>query len=168
VSRTVSYYRETWRNNWERWRRLPYLLITLEEAHKFLEERGGLFSDIALTHRKYRVGLNAVTPRPSLINRNVFAELWTKLILKTTLKEDRTYLSENTPYLEYSDVELKMLDVGEALLVSQPKIQFAVPVKIFDYKEYLDHLKTEVKEGKTLAEARRAEVKRSRYEENVV
>jgi hypothetical protein len=168
VSRTVSYYRETWRNNWERWRRLPYLLITLEEAHKFLEERGGLFSDIALTHRKYRVGLNAVTPRPSLINRDVFAELWTKLILKTTLKEDRTYLSENTPYLEYSDVELKMLDVGEALLVSQPKIQFAVPVKIFDYKEYLDHLKTEVKEGKTLAEARRAEVKRSRYEENVV
>jgi hypothetical protein len=158
-----------WCSDYEAWLRLPYLLITLEEAHKFLEERGGIFSDIALTHRKYRVGLNAVTPRPSLINRDVFAELWTKLILKTTLREDRVYLSENTPYLEYSDVELKMLDVGEALLVSQPKIQFAVPVKIFDYKEYLEeHLKTKVEKAETLAEARRAEVKRSRYEDNVV
>ncbi|KYH37719.1 MAG: hypothetical protein AYL30_006230 [Candidatus Hecatellales archaeon B24] len=169
VSRVVGHYREMWRSDYEAWLRLPYLLITLEEAHKFLEERGGIFSDIALTHRKYRVGLNAVTPRPSLINRDVFAELWTKLILKTTLREDRVYLSENTPYLEYSDVELKMLDVGEALLVSQPKIQFAVPVKIFDYKEYLEeHLKTKVEKAETLAEARRAEVKRSRYEDNVV
>ncbi len=168
VSRVVGYYRETWRSDYESWLRLPYLLITLEEAHKFLEERGGLFSDIALTHRKYRVGLNAVTPRPSLINRDVFAELWTKLILKTTLREDRVYLAENTPYLEYSDVELKMLDVGEGLLVSQPKIQFAVPVKIFDYREYLEE-HTKPKSGANiLAEARQAEVKRSRFEEDVI
>ena len=158
VSRVVGYYRETWRSDYESWLRLPYLLITLEEAHKFLEERGGLFSDIALTHRKYRVGLNAVTPRPSLINRDVFAELWTKLILKTTLKEDRQYLSENTPYLEYSDVELKMLDVGEGLLVSQPKIQFAVPIKIFDYREYLEeHLKPQTSRVESLVKARKAE-----------
>ena len=168
VNKAVSYYREAWRGDYEAWRRLPYLLITLEEAHKFLEERGGIFSDIALTHRKYRVGLNAVTPRPSLINRDVFAELWTKLILKTTLREDRAYLSENTPYLEYSDVELKMLDVGEALLVSQPKIHFAVPVKIFDYKEYLEEYLKEGLSSFSLAEARRAEVKRGRYEEEVI
>jgi len=169
VSRVISYYREAWRTNYEGWLKLPYLLITLEEAHKFLEERGGIFSDIALTHRKYRVGLNAVTPRPSLINRDVFAELWTKLILKTTLKEDRNYLVENTPYLEYSDVEIKMLDVGEALLVSQPKIQFAVPIKIFDYKEYLEeHLKPKIESFKASFEAREAEIKQTRYEENVL
>jgi len=169
VSRTVAYYRETWRSNYEDWMRLPYLLITLEEAHKFLEERESLFSDIALTHRKYRVGLNAVTPRPSLINRDVFAELWTKLILKTTLREDRKYLADNTPYLEYSDTELKMLDIGEGLLVSQPKIQFAVPVKIFDYREYLEeHLEVEEESESFALKAKMGEVKRSTYEENVL
>ncbi|MCX8175705.1 MAG: hypothetical protein N3E48_00545, partial [Candidatus Bathyarchaeota archaeon] len=101
-------------------------------------EKNTIFSDIALTYRKYNVGLNAVTPRPSGINRDVFAELWTKIILKTTLKEDRVYLVENTPYLEYSDTELKMLDVGEALLISQPAIHFAVPIKIFSYKEFIE------------------------------
>ncbi|MGP3666857.1 MAG: ATP-binding protein [Candidatus Bathyarchaeota archaeon] len=134
----IGYYRELWRKDFEAWKRLPYLLITLEEAHKFLAEKNTIFSDIALTYRKYNVGLNAVTPRPSGINRDVFAELWTKIILKTTLKEDRVYLVENTPYLEYSDTELKMLDVGEALLISQPAIHFAVPIKMFDYKEFVE------------------------------
>ncbi|RLI04681.1 hypothetical protein DRO26_04140 [Candidatus Bathyarchaeota archaeon] len=164
VSRVVNHYRELWRKDFESWRRLPYLLITIEEAHKFLEEKGTIFSDVALTYRKYKVGLNAVTPRPSGINRDIFAELWTKIILKTTLKEDRVYLSENTPYLEYSDTELKMLDVGEALLVSQPKIHFAVPIKIFDYKEFLDlHEDTRKTKKPNLTT-----IKRSKIEENVI
>ena len=163
AKKVVEYYRELWRKNFDAWKRLPYLLITLEEAHKFLSEKNTVFSDIALTYRKYRVGLNAVTPRPSGINKDVFAELWTKIILKTTLKEDRKYLSENTPYLEYSDTELKMLDVGEALLVSQPKIHFAVPIKIFDFKEYLDEYSSKKKEKPSLTM-----IKRSKIEENVI
>jgi DNA helicase HerA-like ATPase len=90
-----------------------------------------------LTYRKYRVGLNAVTPRPSRINLDVFAELWTKFIMKTELRRDRDYLTQNTPYLEYSDTEIKMLDIGEALLISEPKIRFAVPIKVAHYPEYL-------------------------------
>jgi hypothetical protein len=78
-----------------------------------------------------------VTPRPSRINFDVFAELWTKVIMKTELRKDRAYLTENTPYLEYSDTEIKMLDVGEALLISEPKIRFAVPIKVTHYPEYL-------------------------------
>jgi len=58
--------------------------------------------------------------------------------MKTELKRDRYYLTENTPYLEYSDTEIKMLDVGEALLISEPRIRFAVPVKVTHYPEYLD------------------------------
>jgi DNA helicase HerA-like ATPase len=127
---------------YEDWRKLPTLLITLEEAHEFLDPNKPrtIFSDIALTYRKYRVGLNAVTPRPSRINADVFAELWTKVIMKTELKKDRAYLTENTPYMEYSETEIKMLDVGEALLVSEPKIKFAVPVKVAHYPEYLEKL----------------------------
>ena len=137
----AHYYKQMWESDHENWAKLPSLLITLEEAHEFLDpsKPSTIFSDIALTYRKYRVGLNAVTPRPSKINFDVFAELWTKVIMKTELSQDRHYLTENTPYLEYSDTEIKMLDIGEALLISEPKIRFAVPVKVTHYPEYLDH-----------------------------
>jgi len=140
ASNVALHYKRTWEGNFEEWKKLPTLLITLEEAHEFLDPNlpKTIFSDIALTYRKYRVGLNAVTPRPSRINPNVFAELWTKVIMKTELCKDRDYLTENTPYLEYSDTEIKMLDVGEALLISEPKIRFAVPIKVIHYPEYLD------------------------------
>ncbi len=139
ASTIAGYYKRLWEENFEEWRKLPTLLITLEEAHEFLDPNKPrtIFSDIALTYRKYRVGLNAVTPRPSRINADVFAELWTKVIMKTELKKDRIYLTENTPYMEYSETEIKMLDVGEALLISEPKIKFAVPVKVAHYPDYL-------------------------------
>ena len=140
ASAVAQHYKRTWEEDYEEWSKLPTLLITLEEAHEFLDPNKPktVFSDIALTYRKYRVGLNAVTPRPSRINFDVFAELWTKVIMKTELRKDRVYLTENTPYLEYSDTEIKMLDVGEALLISEPKIRFAVPVKVTHYPEYLE------------------------------
>ena len=142
ASAIAAHYKRMWEEYYEDWRKLPTLLITLEEAHEFLDPNKPktIFSDIALTYRKYRVGLNAVTPRPSRINFDVFAELWTKVIMKTELKKDRIYLTENTPYMEYSETEIKMLDVGEALLISEPKIKFAVPIKVSHYPEYLQKL----------------------------
>ncbi|PVX24998.1 MAG: hypothetical protein CW691_05885 [Candidatus Bathyarchaeum sp.] len=139
ATNVAQHYKRYWENNFEAWKKLPTLLITLEEAHEFLdpEIHKTIFSNIALTYRKYRVGLNAVTPRPSKINRDVFAELWTKLIMKTELKRDRDYLTQNTPYMEYSDTEIKMLDIGEALLISEPQIRFAVPIKVIHYPDYL-------------------------------
>ena len=140
ASAIAEHYKRMWEEKYEEWQNLPTLLITLEEAHEFLDptKQRTIFSDIALTYRKYRVGLNAVTPRPSRINFDVFAELWTKVIMKTELKKDRMYLTENTPYMEYSETEIKMLDVGEALLISEPKIKFAVPIKVTHYPDYLE------------------------------
>jgi len=139
ASAVAQHYKRLWEERYEEWSNLPTLLITLEEAHEFLDPNKSrtIFSDIALTYRKYRVGLNAVTPRPSRINFDVFAELWTKVIMKTELRKDRLFLTESAPYLEYSDTEIKMLDVGEALLISEPKIRFAVPIKVLHYPEYL-------------------------------
>jgi len=140
ASAVAQRYKRMWEENYDEWQKLPTLLITLEEAHEFLDPNKPrtIFSDIALTYRKYRVGLNAVTPRPSRITFDVFAELWTKVIMKTELKRDRQYLTDNTPYMEYSETEIKMLDVGEALLISEPKIKFAVPIKVTHYPNYLD------------------------------
>lgn len=145
ASAVAEKYKHMWEEEYEEWQKLPTLLITLEEAHEFLDptKPKTVFSDIALTYRKYRVGLNAVTPRPSRIDFDVFAELWTKVIMKTELKKDRSYLTDNTPYMEYSDTEIKMLDIGEALLISEPKIRFAVPIKVMHYPEYLEQRGTE-------------------------
>jgi hypothetical protein len=51
---------------------------------------------------------------------------------------DRGYLTQNAPYVEYSDTEIEMLDVGDALLISEPKIRFAVPLRVTHYPEYSD------------------------------
>lgn len=138
--RLAHEYQRMWQKQHEEWRKLPKLLITLEEAHEFLDpdpNKKTFFCDLALKYRKYNVGLNVVTPRPSRIDLNIFAELWTKLIMKTTLTQDRQFLTKNTPYLEYGDVEVKLLDVGEALLVSEPQLRFAVPMKVTHYPDYL-------------------------------
>jgi len=157
ASSAAFHYKRMWEGNFEEWKKLPTLLITLEEAHEFLDPNlpKTIFSNIALTYRKYHVGLNAVTPRPSRINLNVFAELWTKVIMKTELRRDRNYLTDNTPYLEYSDTEIKMLDVGEALLISEPQIRFAVPIKVIHYPDYLDdrgRVEYDLPPSKTLSE----------------
>jgi len=101
ASNVAYHYKRMWEDNFEEWKRIPTLLITLEEAHEFLdlEVRKTIFSDIALTYRKYRVGLNAVTPRPSRINPNVFAELWTKVIMKTELRRDSFFRSFSISFL---------------------------------------------------------------------
>lgn len=135
TARVAKHWKWAWENSRPFWETLPTLLITLEEAHTFLhkpdkEHKKTIFSEIALSYRKYRVGLLAVTPRPYLIDEDVFGMLWTKIIMKTDLKKDRKYIVDNTPYLEYSDKEIKMLGIGEALLVSEPKIKFAVPIKV--------------------------------------
>jgi DNA helicase HerA-like ATPase len=96
ASTVAQHYKRMWEENYEEWQKLPTLLMTLEEAHEFLDPNKPrtIFSDVALTYRKYRVGLNAVTPRPSRINFDVFAELWTKVLMKTELRKDRIYLTE--------------------------------------------------------------------------
>ena len=40
--------------------------------------------------------------------------------------------------MQYSETAIKMLDVDEALLISEPKIRFAVPIKVIHYPDYLE------------------------------
>lgn len=63
--------------------------------------------------------------------------------MKTELRRDRIYLTENTPYLEYSHTEITILDVSETLLISEPKIRFVIPAKVIHYPEYLDEREKE-------------------------
>ena len=79
-----------------------------------------------------------MTSRPYRITFDVFAELWIKVIMKSELKKDRTYINENTQYMEYSETEIKMLDGGGGLLISEQKIKFAVSMAVTHYPGHLD------------------------------
>ncbi|MEK7217045.1 MAG: ATP-binding protein, partial [Chloroflexota bacterium] len=66
----------------------PQLVITLEEAHKFLNPRMAgqtIFGEIAREMRKYNVTLLVVDQRPSAIDSEVLSQIGTKI---TCLLED--------------------------------------------------------------------------------
>ena len=71
----------------------PHLVITLEEAHKFLNPRMAgqtIFGTIAREMRKYKVTLLVVDQRPSAIDPEVLSQIGTKI---TCLLDDEKDLS---------------------------------------------------------------------------
>jgi DNA helicase HerA-like ATPase len=55
------------------------LMITIEEAHKFLSQRSGIFPMIAREMRKYSVTLLVIDQRPSSIDTEVLSQLGTRI-----------------------------------------------------------------------------------------
>jgi DNA helicase HerA-like ATPase len=120
----------------------PIISIVLEEAPRVLGkdvlERGpNVFSTIAREGRKFNVGLTAITQLPSLIPRDVLANLNTKIILGIELKTERQAIIESAAQdLSQDNRMIASLDKGEAI-VSSNFLSFATPIKIpfFSQKE---------------------------------
>jgi len=117
----------------------PVISIVLEEAPRVLGkevlERGpNVFSTIAREGRKFGVGLVAITQLPSLIPREVLANLNTKIILGIELKPERSAIIESSAQDLSSDERMiASLDKGEAI-VSSNFLPFAMPIKVL-YEE---------------------------------
>lgn len=118
----------------------PVVSIVLEEAPRVLGrdilERGpNVFSTIAREGRKFKVGLTAITQLPSLIPRDILANMNTKIILGVELKPERQAIIESAAQ-DLSDDErtISSLDKGEAIITSN-FLPFAVPVKIPAFEE---------------------------------
>ena len=113
----------------------PVINIILEEAPRVLGkdalERGSnIFSTIAREGRKFKVGLTAITQLPSLIPRDILANMNTKIILGVEMKPERTAIIESASQdLSDDDRTIASLDIGEALITSNFS-KFALPVKI--------------------------------------
>ena len=113
----------------------PVVGIVLEEAPRVLGkdalERGpNIFSTIAREGRKFGVGLVAITQLPSLIPRDVLANMNTKIILGTEMKPERMAIIESAAQdLSEDDRTIASLDRGEAI-VSSNFARFALPIKI--------------------------------------
>ncbi len=125
----------------------PVVSVILEEAPRVLgkealEHGHNIFSTIAREGRKFKVGLTAITQLPSLIPRDILANMNTKIILGIEMKPERTAIIESASQdLSDDDRTIASLDIGEALISSNFS-KFAIPVKIPDFEETVKKAET--------------------------
>ena len=113
----------------------PVISIIIEEAPRVLgkdvlQAGPNIFSTIAREGRKFKVGLVAITQLPSLIPRDVLANMNTKIILGIEMEPERHAVIESASQdLSKDGRNIASLDKGEALITSN-FTKFAVPVSI--------------------------------------
>lgn len=113
----------------------PVMSIVLEEAPRVLSqealERGSnIFETIAREGRKFRIGLIAITQLPSLIPRQILANMNTKIILGIEMKAERQAVIDTAAQdISQDERSIASLDIGEALVTSN-FTRFAIPIKI--------------------------------------
>ena len=118
----------------------PVVSVVLEEAPRVLgkealEHGSNIFSTIAREGRKFKIGLTAITQLPSLIPRDILANINTKIILGIEMKPERTAIIESASQdLSDDDRTIASLDIGEALISSNFS-KFAIPVKIPNFED---------------------------------
>jgi len=126
----------------------PVISIVLEEAPRVLgkealEHGSNIFSTIAREGRKFKVGLTAITQLPSLIPRDILANINTKIILGIEMKPERLAIIESASQdLSEDDRTIASLDIGEALISSNFS-KFAIPVKIPIFEDIVNAQKRE-------------------------
>jgi len=119
----------------------PVISIILEEAPRVLgkevlEKGRNIFGVIAKEGRKFKVGLTAITQLPSLIPRDILANMNTKIILGIEMKPERQAIIESASQdLSDDDRSIASLDKGEAIVTSN-FARFATPVKIPLFEEF--------------------------------
>ena len=118
----------------------PVISIIIEEAPRVLgkevlENGPNIFSTIAREGRKFKVGLTAITQLPSLIPRQILANMNTKIILGIEMAPERQAIIESASQdLSEDNRTIASLDIGEAILSSNFS-PFAIPIKIPLFEE---------------------------------
>ena len=113
----------------------PIASIILEEAPRVLgkdiiEKGQNIFSTIAREGRKFQVGLVAITQLPSMIPRDILANMNTKIILGIEMAPERQAVIDSASQDLGSDNRtIAALDKGEAIVTSN-FAKFAYPVSI--------------------------------------
>ncbi len=130
-------------------KRKPVVSIVLEEAPRVLgkdvlEKGTNIFSSIAREGRKFKIGLLAITQLPSLIPRDILANLNTKIILGIEMSNERQSIIESSAQdLSNDSRAIASLDKGEALITSN-FARFAIPVKFPLFKKVVEETQNRV------------------------
>ncbi|MFX1525693.1 MAG: ATP-binding protein [Promethearchaeota archaeon] len=134
----------------------PVITIILEEAprvigKKVLEARDNVFGKIAREGRKFNIGLIGITQLPSLIDREILANMNTKIILGNEMgPERRTLIESSAQDLSDDSQTIASLDIGEAIVTSN-FTKFAIPIRIPLFEDLLEGItsksNTKIKKG---------------------
>lgn len=120
----------------------PVISVLLEEAPRVLgkevlEKGSNIFGTIAREGRKFQVGLIAITQLPSMIPREILANMNTKIILGIEMAPERQAIIESSAQDLSTDARtIASLDKGEALLTSTFS-KFAIPLKVPLFEDYI-------------------------------
>lgn len=134
----------------------PVASIVLEEAPRVLgkevlEAGPNIFSTIAREGRKFKVGLLAITQLPSLIPRQVLANINTKIVLGIEMKPERQAIIDSAAQdLSQDDRAIASLDKGEAIVTSNFS-PFALPVKIPFFDDLVKEEREQAQRGGRIA-----------------
>lgn len=117
----------------------PVVGILIEEAPRVLgkdvvQSGGNIFTTIAREGRKFKIGLIAITQLPSLIPKEILANMNTKIILGTELPGERSALIESAAQdLTKDERNIASLGIGEAIVTSN-FVPFAIPIKVPNFE----------------------------------
>lgn len=123
-------------------REKPVISVLLEEAprvlgREVLEKGPNIFSTLAREGRKFKIGLTAITQLPSLIPRQILANMNTKIILGIEMAPERQAIIESSSQdLSSDNRAIASLDKGEAIITSN-FTKFAIPIKIPLFEEFV-------------------------------
>ncbi|MEA2038068.1 MAG: ATP-binding protein [Nanoarchaeota archaeon] len=126
----------------------PVISVILEEAPRVLgkdalEKGPNIFSTIAREGRKFKVGLFAITQLPSLIPKQILANMNTKIILGIEMQPERDAIIQSSAQdLSDDDRNIASLDKGEAI-ISSNFAKFATPIKIPLFEDFVKQDKKE-------------------------
>ncbi|OKY78732.1 MAG: HerA helicase [Candidatus Methanohalarchaeum thermophilum] len=118
----------------------PVISTVLEEAPRVIGENsmirsGNVFEKIAREGRKFKIGLTAITQLPSVIPKEILANMNTKILLGMEMNTERKSLVDSASQdLSKDERNIASLDIGEAIITST-FTNFAVPIKIPLFEE---------------------------------
>ncbi|MDY7041275.1 MAG: ATP-binding protein [Chloroflexota bacterium] len=114
------------------------LMITIEEAHKFLNpavSRQTIFGIIARELRKYHVTLTVVDQRPSGIDNEVLSQLGTRITGKLTEERDIEGVLTGVAGRSFLRGALESLDTREQILLMGHAVPMPIVVQTRKYDE---------------------------------
>ncbi len=117
----------------------PQLVITIEEAHRFLStEASGasIFGRIAREMRKYHVGLLVVDQRPSGIDEEVRSQLGTRIIASLDDERDQQAALAGLPDGGAMRVLVNNLEPKRQVLLTGYALPMPIVVDVDDYYEF--------------------------------
>ncbi|HYZ92355.1 MAG TPA: ATP-binding protein [Actinomycetota bacterium] len=114
----------------------PQLVITLEEAHKFLSSEAAdqtIFGTIAREMRKYNVTLLVVDQRPSGIDEEIRSQLGTRVVGALDDDRDQSSVLEGVPDARALRVLINNLEPKRQVLLGGYAMSMPIVVEVRDY-----------------------------------